>query len=137
MDKVTDVKDLNPYTVLQNLTLPHCEEGEHEAFAPCPDCNPDLIPDARDGMVVVDKDKGIYQLCPTCKGTRGGGPSLGMAACTNVGGTYGPGQTVHLSADAAKPLVKGGQLAPAGSDKVEQLLVRAAADRVGLKIAED
>ncbi|SRR5258707_168713 len=126
--------DLQAYTVLQPLTLPHCEEGEHEGFGPCVDCDPTLVEGARDGFVMA-ATAGMYMLCPTCGGTRGGGPSLGMQPCANTGGSYGPGQTVHLTKKFAKPMVAGGQLAPADSN-VAELLLRAAADAQGFDLVK-
>jgi hypothetical protein len=126
--------DLQAFTVLQPLDLPHCEEGEHEAFAKCPDCDPDLVVGARDGFVPGEIED-TFILCPTCKGTRGGGPSLGMRPCINQGGHYAPGMTVHLSEEFAQPYVDGGQLAPVESN-VDELLLRAAADVQGFDLVK-
>jgi hypothetical protein len=113
------------------LDLPHCEEGEHEHFARCPDCDPEKVEGARDGMVVANAKQGTYKLCPTCKGTRQGGPSLGMKPCDFPPTRYLPGQTVKLSAAYAKPYLKEGVLAasPANPD---ELMVRHAAKKLGM-----
>jgi hypothetical protein len=127
--------DLNAYTVIAPLDLPHCEEGEHEAFQPCPDCNPDLVEGARDGFVPAGE--GTFKLCPTCKGTRGGGPSLGMVTCTNARAYYVPGMTVHLSAKTAKPLIAAGKLAdPKAPTPIDEQIVVAAAERLGFTVSK-
>lgn len=121
--------DLNAYTVLQPFDLPHDDE---EHFAPCPDCdneNPTLR-----GLVAVGD--GLYRLCPTCKGTRGGGPSLGFTTSGHPPARYSPGQTVHVTEDKAAPLIAEGKIAPAGAENVEELLVIGAAKRLGLTLAK-
>jgi len=60
------------------------------------------------------------------------GHSLGMRPCEHPDTTYTPGHTVFLAADQAADLVASGDVAPAGAENVEELIVRAAAERHGL-----
>lgn len=127
--------DLNSYTVVDITDLPHCEEGEHEAFDRCPDCDPFKVPEAtNEGMILVDAEQGFYMKCPTCKGTREGGPSLGMVPCPFPRARYMPGQTVKLSAEAAAPLLADGHIAPVAAENIEELVVRASAKRLGISL---
>lgn len=87
---------LTAHTVLRRLTLPHCWEMEHEHFS-----NPD--------------ETGTKE--PV---------SLGLRPCDLEDGVYLPGQMVHLPSEQAQLLVTAGMIAPAGSEDVEQLLVKAA-----------
>lgn len=64
------------------------------------------------------------------------GDSLGFTACTHAPGHYGPGQTVHLSEASAEPFVRAGDLAAAGAPNLDELMVRAAARRLGLEVRE-
>jgi hypothetical protein len=122
------VADLNAYTVLHPFDLPHDDE---EHFAPCPDCdNPN--PTLR-GLVAAGP--GLFKLCPTCKGTRGGGPSLGFEPSGHSVAHYAPGQTVHITAEKAEPFLADGTLAPSGADDIEKRLVVAAAERLGLTVS--
>lgn len=119
------MSDLQAYTVIANLDLPHCEEGKHEHFGPCPDCD-------EKGMQVVDEKAGTYKKCATCKGTREGGPSLGLRDCDLPVTRYVPGQTVHLSPEGAAPHLAKGLLAPSGAEDVDRRIVEAAAKQYGL-----
>jgi hypothetical protein len=126
------VADLNAYTVLHPLDVPHSEDNLIEAFAPCPTCdneNPTL-------RGLVGAGPGLFKLCPVCNGTRGGGPSLGLVENQNAGGHYEPGQTVHLSESAGSALVESGVLAPSGVVDLDKRLVLAAAKRLGLKLVD-
>lgn len=113
------------------IDLPHCEEGEHEHFAPCLDCDPDKVPGARNGMLPVKGKEDTFKLCPTCKGTREGGPSLGMKPCDFPLVRYVPGQTVKLSAEFAEPYVSEGVLA-ASPPNPDELIIRHAARKLGM-----
>lgn len=116
--------DLNSYTVLHPFDLEHADE---EHFAPCPHC------DNKTGM--VSAGPGLFKFCPVCGGTRQGGPSLGLEPSGHPVAHYLPGQTVHVTAEIAEPLIADGTLAPAAAANVDELLVRAAAARLGLTIA--
>jgi hypothetical protein len=61
-----------------------------------------------------------------------GGRSLGMRPCDHPDTSYTPGHTVYLTEDQAAGLVASGDVAPAGAENVEELIVRAAAERHGL-----
>lgn len=119
--------DLNAYTVVDIVALPHCEEGQHEHFGPCPDC---------DDKGMQDAGNGLYRKCKTCGGTREGGPSLGMRDCDLPRTVYHPGQTVHLTAATGDRMVQEGSLAPAGAVNVDELVIRAAAARMGYKLVK-
>jgi hypothetical protein len=58
--------------------------------------------------------------------------SLGMRPCEHPDTIYAPGHTVFLTADQAAELVASGDVAPVGAENVEELIVRAAAERHGL-----
>jgi len=126
------VLDLVSFTVVDAIEIPHCEEGQHEHFAPCASCDPELVPGARGGMV-PQKD-GSFILCPVCGGTREGGPSLGMFPCDVPPTRYSPGQTVFMT-QAKADSIDGGALAAPGAD-IELLQLHAALRRRGLKVAE-
>jgi hypothetical protein len=127
------MEDLKAYTVISAIDLPHCEEGEHEHFARCEDCDPAKVEGARDGMIPAGN--GLFKLCPTCDGTRGGGPSLGMFPCDVKGGHYEPGTTVHLSPKLGAKLVDQGNLAdPSSSVSVEEQIAVATVKRFGYNL---
>lgn len=120
--------DLNSYTVLQPFDLAHADE---EHFAPCQNC--DNVNNTFRGMVPAGE--GLFRLCPVCGGTREGGPSLGMQPSTHAPAHYSPGQTVSVTAVVADPLIADGTLAPSGATNIEELLVIAAAKRLGLTVS--
>lgn len=118
--------DLNAHTVLRPLALPHHPDGYWDATDPCPDCDP------KTGLQPAGP--GLFKTCGTCNGTRQGGPPAGRVRDDHPPSRYGPGQTVHLTAEQATTLVEDGSIASAGAEDVEVRLVRAAADRLGLEV---
>lgn len=114
------------HVVLEPLELPHWPR-EHQAIGPCPDC------DEKTGLVPAGP--GLFKYCPTCNGTRQGGPDLGMVPDQHPPGRYAPGQTVHLNEEQAKDLIDAGLVAPQGAENVDELMVRAAAGRLGLTVS--
>lgn len=128
--------DLLEYTVIAPMELPHCEETQHEHFGPCDGCNPDKVPGARGGMV-PGTIEGTFVLCPVCKGTREGGPSLGMKPCDLARHTYPPGETVFLSEAKGKQLIEEGYLAdPASPIPVDEEMAVRAAERFGYTVSK-
>lgn len=85
--------ELTPHTVLQPFVLPHCAEGEHEAFTEPREPNGELSPGAELNSI-----------------------SLGMAPCLHDGSPMFPGQTVHLSPPQVEKYVAAGVVAPQGAE---------------------
>lgn len=113
--------ELKPYTVLEEITLPHCAEGAHMAHGPCPDCG--SHPSFGYSQAAAS--------CKTCHGSIGeAGPELGMRPCEHPAVRHAPGHTVHLTDAQAAEL--GDRIAPGGTENVDELLLRAAARRYGL-----
>ena len=107
--------DVHPYTVLRDVRIPHCPEGEHEAQDPCPDCDP------KTGLVPAGP--GLFKTCPTCNGTREGGPVVGPVRCEHEAAIYVAGQTAHLTEEQARPMIESGEVAPAGAVLVGELRI--------------
>lgn len=95
----------NHYAVIKALTLPHCEEGEHDHY----------LTDRDAAGQPIGKENAVYD---------------GKKPCESKGPSYGPGQTVFLTASQAEPLIASGHLAAAGAD-VEHLIFAAEAERRG------